>query len=117
MEKDLNKISLLLDFLSKNRREESVKKFLEKRSWFYLLRCEEFDRKSLLEYIDAQGSRATRQKEELIDLAIKMAKIKSEEKMIKKFKTVIDVARGEEKELESKTLADLIIEYTGCFTQ
>ena len=42
---------------------------------FYLVKCEEFDGKSLLEYIDSQNVRLSRQKEELIDLSVKIANL------------------------------------------
>ena len=69
MNKDSDKISLMLDFLSKNCRDERVRSLLgQGKDLFYQIPCEELKKKSLLQYIDAQGSKMVRQKEELIDL-------------------------------------------------
>ena len=39
---------------------------------FYLVKCPELDGKSLLSYINSQNVRFVRQREELIDLSVKM---------------------------------------------
>ena len=87
MYKDSYKISLMLDFLSKNSRNERIRSLLGRgETLFYLIRCEELDWKSLLQYIVDQGNRMMRQKEELIDLAIKIPNINQEAKLIEEFK-------------------------------
>ena len=91
MNKESDKISLMLDFLSKNSRDEKIRILLGKdKKVFYLSPCEEFGGKSLLQYIDAQGSRMVRQKEELIDLAIKIQKLNQEAQLVEKFKREIE---------------------------
>ena len=94
MNKDPGIISSVLDFFSKK-----LDKFVDKdifiedyyqktkeilrietstgmgKIMFYNVKGDEFDGKSLLEYIDSQNVRLTRQREELIDLSIKIAKI------------------------------------------
>ena len=81
MSKDPNNISLVIDFISrmvdkhgvKNKKIHEIKtKFGEKRM-FYLVKCEVFDDLSLLEYVDTQNIRLSRQREELIDLSVKIA--------------------------------------------
>ena len=42
---------------------------------FYLVKYAELDDKSLLEYIDSQNVRLSRQREELIDLSVKIANL------------------------------------------
>ena len=82
MNKDPDRISSVLDFLSKKLdvRRNVILKILgieifvgEEKTMFYLVRCKEFDGKSLLEFIDSQNVRLTRQREELIDLSVKIA--------------------------------------------
>ena len=92
MNKDPETISSVLDFFSKkldkfvgNFKEEDYQKTKEilkiesamgmDKILFYNLNGDEFDGKSLLEYIDSQNVRLTRQREELIDLSIKIAKL------------------------------------------
>ena len=81
MSKDTNNISLVLEFFSrmvdkhgvKNKKIHEIKtKFGEKRM-FYLVKCEVFEDLTLLEYIDSQNVRLSRQREELIDLSVKIA--------------------------------------------
>ena len=87
MNKESEKISLMLDFLFKNCRDKRIRSLLGRgKKFFYQIPCEELGRKSLLQYIDSQGNRMVRQKEELIDLAIKIQKIKQEAQLIEKFK-------------------------------
>ena len=98
MNKDPGIISSVLDFFSKK-----LDKFVDKdiyiedyyqktkeilrietstgmgKIMFYNVKGDEFDGKSLLEYIDSQNVRLTRQREELIDLSIKIAKIDNED--------------------------------------
>ena len=89
MSRDLDEISTLLDFLSKTcekikdktKKEESDKireifgemfGMFDQDNIFYLVKCQEFDDKSLLSYINSQNVRLFRQREELIDLSVKM---------------------------------------------
>ena len=92
--KDPNKISSVLDFLSKKFDQfsedkkhskddfEKTKETLgiepiekENKTMFYLVKCEVFDGSSLLEYIDSHNVRLTRQREELIDVSVKIANL------------------------------------------
>ena len=90
MLKDRGLISSVLDFLFKNledkrlvdtsQRYEKAKEILgiermegKRKIMFYLVNSEELDGKSLLEYIDSQNVRLSRQREELIDLSVKIA--------------------------------------------
>ena len=83
-------ISSVLDFLSKKLEKfedelnkddyQKTKEILgieiikrEKKVMFYNIQCKDLDEKSLLEYIDSQNVRFTRQREELIDLSVKIA--------------------------------------------
>ena len=85
MAKDQDKISNVLDYFTKIL-EEKTKNFQQTKEMygietragkdriiFYLLKCKEFGDKSLLEYIDSQNVRFHRQREELIDLSVKIA--------------------------------------------
>ena len=85
MTKDQEKISNVLDYFTKIV-EKKTKNFQETKEMygietrdgkdriiFYLLKCRQFDDKSLLEYIDSQNVRFHRQREELIDLSVKIA--------------------------------------------
>ena len=116
MNKDSDKISLMLDFLSKNCRDERVRSLLgQGKDLFYQIPCEELKKKSLLQYIDAQGSKMVRQKEELIDLAIKIQKINLEEKLIKKLEGSIkywswDMSSTQYK-LKCQAVQDLVKKY------
>ena len=81
MNKDSGRISSVLDFLSKqldNNPDDyqktkeilGIETMVGKRTiMFYLVKCEELDDKSLLEYVDSEGVRLSRQREELIDLS------------------------------------------------
>ena len=89
MSKDPFTISSVLDFLSKmlidkkdSKYYSSIKETLgieamkgEKKIMFYNVQCEVLDGKSLLEFIDSQNVRLSRQKEELVDLAVKIANL------------------------------------------
>ena len=99
MSKDTNNISLVLDFISrmvdkhgvKNKKIHEIKtKFGEKRM-FYLVKCEVLDDLTLLEYIDKENVRLSRQREELIDLSVKIANKnnvgQSQEEVINHFKS------------------------------
>ena len=85
-------ISSVLDFLSKKLEKfedelnkddyQKTKEILgieiikrEKKVVFYNIQCKDLDEKSLLEYIDSQNVRFTRQREELIDLSVKIANL------------------------------------------
>ena len=102
------KISSLLDFFSKilkktDQNYEGIKKILgietktgddKHKTMFYLVKCEEFENKSLLEYIESQNVRLIRQREELIDLAVEIASLnhgkdteKAKEEVINSFKS------------------------------
>ena len=126
MNKDSEKISLILDFLAKHCRAERIRSLLGGgKNVFYLIPCKEFENKSLLQYIDAQGIRMVRQKEELIDLAIKIQRINREGKIINseinQFKREIMkfeiYDHGEEiiNQLGSQPVADLIKKYVEGF--
>ena len=96
MNKDPGTISSVLDFFSKKldkfvdiakNIDEDYQKTKEilriestgmAKNIFYNVKADEFDGKSLLEYIDLQNVRLTRQREELIDLSIKIAKLNNE---------------------------------------
>ena len=85
MTTDQDTISNVLDYFtkivdnkSKNFQETKEMYGIETRDGkdriiFYLLKCKEFRDKSLLEYIDSQNVRFHRQREELIDLSVKIA--------------------------------------------
>ena len=93
MLKDPGIISSVLDFFSKRlnkfedneNNEENYKKTKEilgiettkeeEKMIFYLQPGEEFDGESLLEYIDSQNARLSRQKEDLIELSVKIANL------------------------------------------
>ena len=91
MNKESEKISLMLDFLFKNCRDVRIRSLFGRgKKLFYQIPCEELGRKSILQYIDSQGNRMVRQKEELIDLAIKIQQMNQEGKFIKKFKREIN---------------------------
>ena len=95
MIKEPGKISNLLNFLSKMSEKIKVKEnkeesdkireifsemfgMFDQDKIFYLVRCPEFDGKSLLSYINSQNVRLFRQREELIDLSVKIANLKYE---------------------------------------
>ena len=116
MNKESDKISLMLDFLSKNSRDERISFLLgQGKNLFYLIKSEELDGKSLLQYIVDQGSRMVRQKEELIDLAIKISKINQEGKLINKFKRGISSDEEIKTQLRSQPVQDLIKKYVEGF--
>ena len=92
MTKDPSRIINLLNFLSKmsekieekDKKEESDKiievfgemfGMFDQENIFYLVKCQEFDGKSLLSYINSQNVRLFRQREELIDLSVKIANL------------------------------------------
>ena len=86
MNKDPLKISSLLDFLSMwldhNDDYESVKRILgietwtgEKKKMFYQLEVSSLDGLSLMEFINSQGDKFTKQREELVDLAVKISRL------------------------------------------
>ena len=107
--KDPIKISSLLDLFSKILKKtdqdyEGIKEILgietktgdekHKKTIFYLVKCEEFENKSLLEYIESQNVRLIRQREELIDLAVEIASLnhgkdteKAKQEVINSFKS------------------------------
>ena len=84
MHKDPTRISAVLDFLSKslNKDYQKTKEILGietdhegEKMIFYLVKCEVLGGFSLLEYIDSQNVRLSRQREELIDLSVKIANL------------------------------------------
>ena len=88
MNKDPSNISSILDFLSKKLDKsedyQKTKEILgieimkgEQKVMFYNIECKRLDKKSLLEYIDSQNVRLVRQREELIDLSVKIANLKN----------------------------------------
>ena len=85
MNRDPTRISSLLDFLSKMLDQEEDYQELKdtlgietKREVFYLLNCEVLDGFSLLQYIDGQSVQLLKQRQELVDLAVKIAKLNHE---------------------------------------
>ena len=95
MNKDPDKISKVLSFLTKmlekyekkdekDGNEKIKEKFGEMfgrgnyKNIFYLVECPELDGKSLLWYINSQNVRLFRQREELIDLSVKIASLNNE---------------------------------------
>ena len=97
MNKDPEVISSVLDFFSKKLVDKKTKEVLqiermegEEKKMFYLVKCEEFDDKSLLEYIDSQNVRLSRQREELIDLSVKIANLNHEDNRVKAMEEVIN---------------------------
>ena len=82
---DPEQISSVLDFLSKklgdfqdkqNREIIGIERMEEeKKKMFYLVKCKELDGKSLLEYIDSENVRLSKQREELIELSVKIANL------------------------------------------
>ena len=97
MNKKPSMITNVLDWIAKmieNREKNENKKkyFNENKDFlgirsnkevFYLVKCKAFDGKSLLEYIDSENVRLYRQREELIDLAIKIAELNHGERKTK----------------------------------
>ena len=93
MNKDPSRISSLLDFLSKKLekfqdRKQKKDDYLrtksnlgieilkgEQKMMFYNVPCNDLDGKSLLVYIDSENVRLSRQREELIDLSVKIANL------------------------------------------
>ena len=91
--KDPGKISSVLDFLSKKLEpfsdytdsEDNYQKTKEslglepidreKKTMFYLVKCQVLGGLSLLEYIDSHNVRLSRQREELIDVSVKIANL------------------------------------------
>ena len=85
MTKDQEKISNVLDYFTRILEEKTFDFQQTKEMYgietragkdriiFYLLKCKEFDDKCLLEYINSQNIRLLRQREELIDLSVKIA--------------------------------------------
>ena len=99
--KDPAQISSVLDFLSKKleskedyeKTKESIgveKIEEEKKKMFYLVNREEFDGKSLLEYIESENVRLSRQREELIDLSVKIANLNNRDDTEKAMDEVIN---------------------------
>ena len=92
MNKDPGRISNVLSFLTKmlekyqNKDKKDENKKIEEifgemfgrgndKNIFYLVECPELDGKSLLWYINSQNVRLFRQREELIDLSVKIASL------------------------------------------
>ena len=99
MNKDPGIISSVLDFFSKmlDKSDQKTKQILpierwkgEKKIIFYLVKYAEFDDKSLLEYIDSQNVRLSRQREELIDLSVKIANLNHRDDKEKAMEEVIN---------------------------
>ena len=98
MNKEPSRISSVLDFLSKKLEkledQEDNYNYLfqllveklgievikgEQKMMFYNVSCKYLDDKSLLEYIDSENVRLSRQREELIDLSVKIANLNNTE--------------------------------------
>ena len=120
MIKEPGMISNLLNFLSKmlekiedydkKRRQENDKireifgemlGTLNQDNIFYLVKCQGFDGKSLLNYINSQNVRLLRQREELIDLSVKIANLthrgnpeKAMDNVIKNYKSGLESGVG-----------------------
>ena len=64
------------DFYEKTKETLGIEPLQKKnKTMFYLVKCEVFDGLSLLEYIDSHNVRLTRQREELIDVSVKIANL------------------------------------------
>ena len=109
MNKDPDRISILLSFLRKmleeyvkvekdeirnkkyeNDEYEKISEIFDEmfgrgneKNIFYLVKCPELDGKSLLWYINSQNVRLFRQREELIDLSVKMAEMVVRKNLVK----------------------------------
>ena len=107
MNKDPDKISNVLSFLSKvlekyenEDEEEGINNIREMfgemfghgngKNIFYLVKCPEFGGKSLLWYINSENVRLIRQREELIDLSVKIANMNHREDSEKAMEEVIN---------------------------
>ena len=106
MNKDPGRISNALSFLTKileiiedgDFEDEKIKEMFgdmfgqgnNKKNIFYLIECPEFDGKSLLWYINFQNVRLFRQREELIDLSLKIANMKTKQNSEKAMDEVIN---------------------------
>ena len=104
--KDPATISSVLDFLSKKLEKfqdkqnkddfEKTKELLRiekiegEKKMFYLKNSNEFDGKSLLEYIESENVRLVRQREELIDLSVKIANLNNRDDTEKAMDEVIN---------------------------
>ena len=106
--KDPSFISSVLDFLSKKldkiddyQNKDDYQKIKDnlgiettvegKKTMFYLVRSQEYDRnRNLLEYIDTQNVRLIRQREELIDLSVKIANLNHRDDTEKAMEEVIN---------------------------
>ena len=62
----------------------------DKKVMFYLVERQEFEGQSLLEYIDSENVRLSRQREELIDLSVKIANLNNKGKTKKAMEEVIN---------------------------
>ena len=122
LNKDPKRISDVLDFLVKmlekyenKKSEEKNKENLQRTKeilgietkkdnnmiMFYQVKCEVLGGASLLEYIDSQGVRMFRQREELLDLAVKIANLNHErdttgamEEVINNYKSGLETGEG-----------------------
>ena len=100
-------ISSILDFLSKKLAKfedkddkedyQKTKEILgieimkrEQKVMFYNVECKRLDDKSLLKYIDSQNVRLSRQREELIDLSVKIANLNNRDDSGKAMEEVIN---------------------------
>ena len=102
MNKDPDRISSVLDFLTKKLDNnpdsyEKTKEILgietmvgERKIMFYNVKCEEFHGKSLLEYIDSENVRLSKQREELIDLSVKIANMNHKNNSEKAMEEIIN---------------------------
>ena len=112
MSKDPGRISNLLIFLTKmwdrcndkdkNGENEKIKEIFgemfgdgKDKKIFYLVKCPEFDGKSLLWYINSQNVRLFRQREELIDLSLKIAKMNTPRDSEEYMNEVINIFKSE----------------------
>ena len=62
----------------------------ERKIMFYNVKCEEFHGKSLLEYIDSENVRLSKQREELIDLSVKIANMNNKDNRGKAMEEIIN---------------------------
>ena len=107
MDKNAARISGVLDFLSKtlmnkdmdNKNYQETKETLGietlyegEKTIFYLVKCEQLGGLSLLEYIDSHNVRLSRQREELIDLSVKIANLNHTQR--NKDEVVVDSERA-----------------------
>ena len=114
--KDPGEISSVLNFLSKKLDQFEVKQNTEEYQktkkilgierieeknimMFYNFKCKEFDGRSLVQYINLENERMSKQREELIDLSVKIANLnhtRTTRRTIEEAKVVVNTEKAEE---------------------